>query len=67
MKFKKSKAEVAATRVANMATKKANDFYEYHKDVIDEYDRLEKLASEAMHRSMMIRLTSIEQQENLPF
>lgn len=42
-----SKAEKAAILVKNIKVKRLNDFYIYHKEIIDEFFRLQKEVSEA--------------------
>lgn len=42
-----SKAESAALNVKNIKVARLNDFYLYHKDIIDEFLRLQKEIGEA--------------------
>lgn len=42
-----SKAEKAAILVKNIKVKRLNDFYIYHKEIIDEFFRLQNEVSEA--------------------
>lgn len=42
-----SKAEVATTIIKNGKVEKLNAFYLYHRDIIDEFWRLQKEVSEA--------------------
>lgn len=56
---KQTKAEKAAIVLANQMIEKANSFYTYHKEIIDEYHRLQGEAGEATHRVQMIKVNQI--------
>lgn len=56
----KTKAEKAAIILANEKINRANKFYGYHKEVIDEYNRLAEEAMTAKHDVLMIRVKQIE-------
>lgn len=67
MAIKQSKAEKAAIILANEKVDKANAFYNYHKEIIDEFHRLQKEAGDARHRVTMIRVRHIESFNDDPF
>ena len=56
-----SKAEAAAIAVQNMKVKRVNDFYLYHKEIIDEYFRLQKEAQAAMGDTVTATLNTIQE------
>lgn len=55
-----TKAEKAAIRVANIHIDQANAFYLYHKDIIDEYERLCEIANEASHKVTIVKINRIQ-------
>lgn len=56
-----SRAEAAAITVQNMKVKRVNDFYLYHKEIIDEYFRLQEEAQSAMGDTVTATINTINQ------
>lgn len=55
-----SKAERATLAIANMKVDKANAFYNYHKEIIDEYYRLVEDASCAQSNYNKARMNVLD-------
>jgi hypothetical protein len=63
MEYKKvtvfSKAEKAAIAVKNMKVEKLNAFYTYHKEIIDEFLRLEREVEEANSNYITAQINAV--------